>query len=277
MAALFALISSAMWGASDFLAGNLTKSRAALAVAGAGQIVGLIFVGALTLALGAWVDVPIGSYLPYSVIGSFAGLLGLICFYQALATGSMSVVSPIAGLSVLVPLGFGLWSGDRPSTFQYVGIGLAIVGVLLAAMPELSGDVGARPVLLAVVAALMFGIFLVCLAIGSESSVLMTMTAQRATSVVIVVTIAILARSVGGLRRSDAPLLAVIGVLDVSANLLFGLAATLGLLALVAVLGSLYPVVTVILAWIILGERLKTSQYVGVVLALAGVAAISAG
>ncbi|NQU37535.1 MAG: EamA family transporter, partial [Actinobacteria bacterium] len=181
------------------------------------------------------------------------------------------------GLSVLVPLAFGLWGGDRPSSWQYVGIALAIIGVLLAAMPELSGEVGARPVLLAAVAALMFGIFLVCLAIGSESSVLMTMTAQRATSVIIVVSVALIARTVGGLRRSDTPLLAVIGLLDVSANLLFGLAATLGLLALVAVLGSLYPVVTVMLAWIILGERLKASQYVGVVLALVGVAAISAG
>jgi drug/metabolite transporter (DMT)-like permease len=277
MAAVFALVSSLMWGTSDFLAGKLTKSRVAFAVAGAGQIVGLIFVAVLTVATAAWVDVPIGSYLPWAVLGSFAGLTGLICFYQALATGSMSVVSPIAGLSVLVPLAFGLWDGERPTSWQYAGIALAIIGVLLAATPEITGEVGLRPVVLAAVAALMFGIFLVCLAIGAESSVLMTMTAQRATSVVIVLIVAITVRSVGGLRRSDTPLLAVIGVLDVGANLLFGLAATLGLLAVVAVLGSLYPVVTVILAWIVLGERLKAIQYVGVVLALLGVAAISAG
>lgn len=277
MAAIFALLSSVMWGASDFLAGNLTKTRPAIAVAGAAQVVGLIFVCILTVATVAWVDVPVGSYLPWSVLASFAGLIGLICFYQALATGSMSVVSPIAGLSVLVPLAFGLWGGDRPTVLQYTGIGLAIIGVLLAATPEITGEVGLRPVVLAVVAALLIGIFLVCLAIGAESSVLMTMTAQRATSVVIVLILAIVVRSIGGLRRSDAPTLAVIGILDVGANLLFGLAATLGLLALVAVLGSLYPVVTVILAWIVLGERLKAVQYVGVALALLGVVAISAG
>ncbi len=277
MAAVLALLSSVMWGTSDFLAGNLTKTRAAFAVAGAAQVVGLGVVGILAVVTTAWVDVPVGAYLPWSLLASVAGLVGLVCFYKALATGSMSVVSPIAGLSVLVPLGFGLWEGDRPSSWQYLGICLAIVGVLLAATPEITGAVGLRPVVLALVAAAMIGIFLVCLAIGAESSILMTMTAQRAISVVIVLTVAIALRSLGGVGRSDSPVLALIGTMDVTANLLFGIASAIGLLALVAVLGSLYPVVTVILAWIILGERLRAVQYLGVALALAGVVAIGAG
>ncbi|MDA9913263.1 DMT family transporter [Candidatus Nanopelagicales bacterium] len=276
MAAALALLSSLAWGSADFIAGNLTKKRAALAVAGAAQVIGLLVMLVVATATASW-GTPVWEYLPWAVLASLAGLLGLVSFYQALATGSMSVVSPITALGVVVPLGFGLLQGDQPSPWQYLGILIAIVGVLLAATPEVSGRVGLRPLLLAIVAAVMFGLFLALVALGSETSAVMTMTAQRTTSTLIVVAIALSLRSLGGLQRGDGPALVAIGVFDVGANLLFGIASTLGLLALVAVLGSLYPVVTVVLAWLILKERLTSAQYAGVALALVGVVAISAG
>jgi len=189
----------------------------------------------------------------------------------------MGVVSPIAALGVLVPLGVGLMQGESPQLLQYLGIVLAVIGVILASGPEIHGDAGVRPVLLACLAAVAFGLFLVFVAIGAETSAVMTMTAQRTTSVVLVLIVVALTRTTGGVRPRDAGWLIAIGAFDVLANLLFGLAATAGMLSIVSVLGSLYPVVTVLLAWLILKERLNPVQYVGVTIALIGVAAISFG
>lgn len=265
-----------MWGSADFMAGTLTRKRPAFAVAGAAQMVGLVVMLAIATITAAW-GASVTGYLPWAVLASVSGLLGLAAFYQALATGRMAVVSPITALGVLVPLAAGLLLGEQPSTWQYVGIALAVVGVVLASGPEIQGDVGLRPVLLAGIAALMFGLFLTFVALGAETSAIMTMTAQRFTSTTIVLVVALLLHSRGGLQRADLPILILIGVLDVGANLVYGISTTLGLLALVAVLGSLYPVVTAVLAWWIHGERLVRLQYFGVALTLAGVVGISAG
>lgn len=276
MAGLLALLSSLMWGSADFMGGTLTRKRSAFAVAGAAQIVGLGFMILVATVASAWGSSGMG-YLPWAVLAAITGLGGLAAFYQALATGRMAIVSPIAALGVLVPLAAGLRFGDRPSSLQYLGIVVAIVGIVLASGPEIEGSVGLKPVLLAGMAALLFGLVLTFIAIGSQTNVIMTMTAQRITSTVIVLVVAVAARSIGGLQRADLPILLAVGLLDVGANLTYGIASTLGLLALVAVLGSLYPVVTAVLAWLVHGERLRPLQYFGVGLALLGVAAISAG
>ena len=278
MGILLALASSAMWGTADFLAGELSRRRAALAVAGASQLVGLAFMLVALLLSGEYAaGVPLQDYVGWSILASLSGLSGLVAFYTALASGRMGVVSPIASLGVLVPLGVGLLRGESPSGLQNFGILIAVVGVVLASGPEVSGKVGLRPVLLALLAALMFGSFAVFLAAGSQASAVLTLTAQRTTSAVVILALALIAGSIGGLQRRDLPQLTVIGVFDVGANLAFGIATTLGLLAVVAVLGSIYPVVTVILAWAVLRERLLPVQYVGVAATLVGVALIAAG
>lgn len=278
MGILLALASSAMWGTADFLAGELSRRRAAIAVAGASQMVGLAFMLVALLLSGEYAaGVPLQDYVGWSILASLSGLSGLVVFYTALASGRMGVVSPIASLGVLVPLGVGLLRGESPSGLQNFGIVIAVVGVVLASGPEVSGKVGLRPVLLALLSALMFGLFAVFLANGSQASAVLTLTAQRTTSAVVILAIALVAGSIGGLQRRDLPRLTVIGVFDVGANLAFGIATTLGLLAVIAVLGSIYPVVTVILAWAVLRERLLPVQYVGVAATLVGVALIAAG
>lgn len=278
MGILLALASSAMWGTADFLAGELSRRRAAVAVAGASQLVGLAFMLVALLVSGEYAaGVPLQEYVGWAILASLSGLCGLVVFYTALAAGRMGVVSPIASLGVLVPLGVGLLRGESPSGLQDFGILIAVVGVVLASGPEVSGKVGLRPVLLALLAALMFGLFAVFLAAGSQASAVLTLTAQRTTSALVILALALVAGSIGGLQRSDLPRLSVIGVFDVGANLAFGIATTLGLLAVVAVLGSIYPVVTVILAWAVLRERLLPVQYIGVAATLVGVALIAAG
>lgn len=276
MAALLALLSSLLWGTGDFLAGYLSRRRAVAAVLGGSQIVGFGVMLIIATATASWGADPAG-YLGWALGASISGFTGLFAFYTALATGRMGVVSPIAALGVLVPLAAGLIAGELPTALQYIGIVLAIVGVVLASGPEISGATGVRPVLLAAFAALCFGLFLTFVAKGAEESAVMTMTAQRGITTVIVIGAALATRGVGGLQRRDVGWLVAIGTFDITANLLFGVATTSGLLSIVSVLGSLYPVVTVILAWAVLRERLAPAQYVGVAVALLGVAAISAG
>ena len=275
MAALLALLSSVMWGSADYVAGKLSRRRHVLVVLGGTQTVGLIAMLAAATITGAW-GAPL-DYIGWAVLASMSGATGLALYYRALAIGTMGVVSPIAALGVLVPLSVGLVGGEQPTTLQLVGIVLALVGVVAASGPEVHGDAGWVPVLLAAGAALFLGTSLVAIAQGSETSVIMTMTVMRITTVSLMAVALVALRRGVTVTRSEAPAFVAVGLMDVGANLAFGLASTLGMLSLVSVFGSLYPVATILLARFIDHERLRPIQQVGVVLALCGVAAITAG
>jgi drug/metabolite transporter (DMT)-like permease len=281
VAVLLALLSSVLWGSADFLGGLVSRRRLAAVVVGLSQAAGLLTILVIALAVGAFDD-PTG-YLPWAVASGLAGMVGLVCFYAALAAGTMGVVSPIAALGVVVPVVVGLARGERPAALQLVGIAVAIIGVVLASGPELQGRAGARPLLLAAVAALGFGLALLFIAEGSQSSTIMTLVTMRATSVT-VLTVALLvalargtSRSVLAIGRTDLALVAVVGVGDLLANLAFGAASRRDDVSVVSVLGSLYPVMTVLLARFVLGERLGRAQTWGVAGALAGVVLIATG
>ena len=204
-------------------------------------------------------------------------MVGLVAFYGALSTGTMGVVAPIAALGVIVPVSLGVATGETPSAWAWVGMVIAIVGVTLASGPEVSGAVSARPVALAVVAALCFGLALFCLDRGARVSTLMTLWGMRVTSVSILVVVALVKGSAGGVRAREVPGLWLIGIGDLIANALFGLASSQGQVSVAAVLGSLYPVVTAVLAWIVVHERMRAVQYLGSVLAVIGAAVIATG
>lgn len=281
MAAVLALLSSLLWGSADFLGGSVSRRHRAALVVGVSQAVGLLAVLVVAGVAGAFGDDT--GYVPWAMLSGIAGVVGLVSFYAALAAGTMGVVSPIAALGVVVPVLVGLARGERPGTLQVAGIVVAIAGVVLASGPELSGRAGARPLLLAGVAAVGFGLALLAIAEGSRSSTVMTLVTMRTTSVTLLVAALLVALGRGfpradlRLGRADLLLVALVGVGDVSANLTFGLASTRGLVSVVAVLGSLYPVVTVLLARVLHGERLGTAQTVGVAGALGGVALIAVG
>jgi drug/metabolite transporter (DMT)-like permease len=278
VATILALVSSLAWGSADFIGGQFSKRYPAFFVVGVAQAFGLVLMLIVATLTGAW-STPT-DYLPWAVLASVSGFIGLGLFYVAMATGAVGVVSPITALGGLGPIVLGLATGDQPTATQYVGLLVALVGVVLASGPELSGDTGAKPVLLAIAATVLFGICLVAIAMGSRTSAVMTMTGMRASTVTILGLVGLAALLQGKRTRIRSGrhlgLLGAIGVLDVCANLFYGLATTTGVLSLVSVLGSLYPVVTVLLAWRFLGERLKGIQYLGVVMALGGVAAIVA-
>ncbi len=270
-----ALSSSALWGTADFLGGTASRRLPTLAVVGASQLVGLLGVSLLAVLTGA-LDDPTG-WVPWSIAAGAVGLVALAAFYAALAGGTMAVVAPIASLGAAVPAVAGLVAGERPGALQLLGIGVALTGVVLSSGPEVSARAPMRPIALAALAALGFGVVLLLIARGSASSATMTLVGMRATAAVVIVSLAVAVRSTGGVRAGDLPLLAAIGLADAAANWAYAVASDLGLLSVVGVLASLYPAVTVLLARAVHNERLRAIQNVGVVLALAGVAAIAAG
>ena len=278
MGSLLALLSSILWGTADYLAGNLSKKFKALAVTGVSQVFGLIF-GLTIIALsGSFLSPSLsfdGYFLP-GVIAGIAGFIGLTAFYTGLATGRMGVVSPISSLSVVIPLLYALIQGERPSSTQTIGIIVAIAGAFMASGPEIRNGLPIKPLMYAVVAALGFGTALTFIAIGSEVDSLHTMTSMRFASVSICLLIAIRFKTLGGFSKVHLPLLMFIGVADFLANFFLGIATTKGLVSIAMVFGSLFPIVTVLLAYKFLHERLHRIQYIGIAAALIGVILIAA-
>jgi drug/metabolite transporter (DMT)-like permease len=216
-----------------------------------------------------------GYFLP-GVIAGIAGFIGLVAFYTGLATGRMGVVSPISSLSVVIPLVFALAQGERPTSTQTIGIIIAISGAFMASGPEVRNGLPIKPLMFALIAAIGFGTALTFIAIGSETDSLHTMTAMRVASVSICILLALRFRTVGGFAKNNIPLLIFIGVADFLANFLLGVATTKGLVSVAMVFGSLFPVVTILLAYKFLHERLQKVQYVGIAFAIGGVILIAA-
>jgi drug/metabolite transporter (DMT)-like permease len=217
------------------------------------------------------------------LLGLLAGLgggAGLAAFYEALSLGTMSIVSPIAACGAVVPFAISLATGERPSSVALLGAALALVGAVVASAEERRATAPgrARAVALAAFAAVALGLFTYFLGLGSrEGSPLSTLFGARVGSLTLLFALAVVRQAPLRLARRSLAAVAAIGLCDVAANALFALASGHGLLALVSVLGSLYPVITVLLAYALLHERLTRTQIAGIGIALAGVAALSSG
>jgi drug/metabolite transporter (DMT)-like permease len=240
------------------------------------QGVGLVGMLLVAIVIGGH---PSGADLGYGALAGLAGAAGVAMLYRSLASGSMSLVAPITGVvAVVVPIAVGVGSGERPANLQYVGIVVAVVAVaLLSGGGARAGRIGRGTLLLALGAGIGFGLFYVAIAKTSTGANLWPLVAARGASV------ATLLAVVGATRRAPSfgaanPLVIIgAGVLDVSANALYLLAVHGGLLSIVAVLVSLYPVATVLCSVVVLGERLRAPQVAGVGAALIAVVLITAG
>jgi len=221
-----------------------------------------------------------GTSYAFAAAGSAAGLIGIAAMYRGMAVGAVSIVAPISATGAALPVIFGLVRGEHATILQMLGMGLALVGIVLASRAadgegksssrRLASGVG-----FAALAALGFGGFFVLIHQASTYDVLWAGAIQRLTGVCIMIVVVLALRpnlNVGWVR---VPGLVVIGALDTAANVLYGAASTMGLVSVSAVLASLYPVMTVVLARFVLRERLSPSQGTGVVCALAGVAFIA--
>ncbi|MGW2719907.1 EamA family transporter [Streptomyces sp. NPDC001492] len=285
MTAFFALATSLLWGLADFGGGLLTRRTPALTVVVVSQGIAATVLGAIVLATGGFSEA--GPRLWFAFAAGLVGPVALFSFYKALALGPMGVVSPLATLSVAVPVGVGLFLGERPGLTQVAGIAVAVTGVVLAGGPQLRGaPVQRQAILLTLVAALGFGtVFaLITEASTTVTGLFLALFVQRLTNVAAggVALYASVRR--GGEALPDSgfpwpslPALAFVGLADVAANGTYSVAAQHGPITVAAVLASLYPVVTALAARGFLRERLRGIQAAGAGLALVGTLLLATG
>jgi len=277
-AVLLALSASLAWGFADFGAGSATRRLPVFVVAAVSQTAGLGVAGAIVLATAH--GTPSRREFAWAAFAGVVGVVGLSFFYRALAMGTMGIVGPITATAAIVPVAYGLGRGERPSTLQGIGVGLAVVGVIAASLepvPEGRGRQIGTGVGFALTAAFAFGWSLVGLSRAAPGGVAWATLTMRLAAVPIAVLLALTLQRRGPVARRGWLLLTGVGITDVGATLLYAQASTKGLLSIVAVLSSLYPIVIVVLARALLAERIARTQLAGVAVALAGVALISAG
>ena len=277
MAAVLALSGAALWGVGDFLGGLASRRIAVLAVLAISQGIGLA--GVVVWVLVADDPFPGIEKLWPAVAAGAAGLVGLGALYRGLAIGAMGIVAPISAASPVVPLAVDAARGITPALVQWVGVALVLTGIVTLSREP--GGVGRQRIAagagLALVAALGFGSFIVGIDAGSDESAPWAVVAARSTSVALALVAILVTSSSLRAPRSVLPLLVGVGVFDTGANVCVAFATTQGAAGVVAVLSALYPVVTIVLARIVLAEKLSRPRRVGGVVALAGAALVAAG
>jgi drug/metabolite transporter (DMT)-like permease len=279
MAIALAITAAAAWGLADFLAGLASRRVAVPLVLLLVEGGGLIVVACIALVTRPSFFSDSGDVIS-AMAGGLSGVLGLGCFYRALAIGTMSVVAPISAAGVGIPVIVGLAGGDRPTAVQGLGLAAIVIGVVLASREQhesaAAAEVGRTSVGLALLSAVGFGGFFVLIRAPSESSVLWTLVLSRLAPIPLVAALVLRVRPPLPSARLAIGLAAV-GTIDLAATALLALANTKGDLSVVSVLGGMYPVVTVMLAAVVLHERVRASQMAGVACALAGVGMVASG
>lgn len=276
-AVALALLASVSWGFADFLGGLKSRIVPVLAVMAIAQPAGLLSVAIVTAARG---DGPPGETVLWAIPAAVLGTTGIAAFYRGMSIGAISLVAPIAGTGAAIPVVYGIARGDDVSSLQILGFGLALVGIVLASLeshPERRAARLGAGIGWGLVAAITFGAYFVPMHEASNADWAWASLVFRMTSFSLVALAVITARPRLSATRGHLGALVLIGLLDTGGNVFFAAAATQGLVSVVGLLASLYPVVTVVLALGLLRERPALWQGGGALAALAGVVLISAG
>ena len=274
IASLLSLGAAISWGAGDFSGGLASKKSNVYGVVLGAHTVGLIFTAAVALL---WGDPWPGAHAIYWGLGAgISGGIGLVSLYRSLAIGTMGINAPVASVVTgILPVAFTFLTLGLPSRLQLAGFGLALLSIWLISMP--SGSIGRPKGLgLAILAGFGFSGFLVCIKMAGEVAKFWPLVGARVGSLALMVLFITIGRVRWKPRRSTWSALLACGVFDSVGNFLFVYAATRGRLDIAAVLSSLYPASTLVLARVILKERIARFQAVGIALALASVAMIAA-
>jgi drug/metabolite transporter (DMT)-like permease len=269
-----ALGASLTWGLADFFGPLKGRTLGALRALVYVQVGGLVVI-ALIVGIRGKGPEHLGALL--AIPAAISGTLGLYAYYRGMAVGAMSIVAPIAGISAAVPVVFGIAAGDRPSAWQWLGIAAALGGVFLASREPGKGRRVAAGVGLALLAAIGFGGYFPPMHAAGVADFWWASLIFRMTSASVVFAVVAIKRPSLAAPPVQVSILALIGIGDMLGNLLFAAASTSGLVSITSVLASLYPIVTVVLARLVLKERVARSQEAGIALTLAGVALISVG
>jgi drug/metabolite transporter (DMT)-like permease len=273
-----ALGASIAWGGSDFLAGLVARRLPVLTLLVLSQGAGLLLL--LVLLALAGEPAPPPQAVAVAAVAGVCEMVGFAAFYRSLAIGPMSVVAPVASLAAVVPVAFGVAGGERPAPLVAIGLALAVgCGALVALEHDPHGSRSRRVApgaALAALAALAFGLFFVATNAASDSGgVAWTVAVNRSTSFAVLAAVVLVGRRRLAYQPTDLRPAAIVGMLDAAANALFALALTRGMTSIIGVIGSLYPVTTVALATIVLRERPRALQAVGVAGVLVGIGLVS--
>jgi drug/metabolite transporter (DMT)-like permease len=269
---VLALGASLAWGIADFVGPWQSRTLGMLPVLFWGEAAG---VAGLLIAVGVRGDGPRGWAVLYAIGAAFGGMLGLFAYYRGMVTGSMSVVAPIAGVSAVVPVVFGIATGDNPSVAQLAGVACALVGVGLASIEHQEGRRRlATGVGLALLAACGFGFYFPWMHAAGKVDFWWASLLFRTVALVLVGGVVAARRPSVRLSPRHLAIVCAVGLGDTLGNVLFAASSGKGLVSLTAVLASLYPVVTVLLAASVLRERVAALQKAGIALTLAGVVLI---
>jgi len=274
LAIFYGLTSAASWGTGDFSGGLATKRSNVYTVVIISQLAGMVSL----IGLAFWLAEPFSTWsdLQLGAAAGIAGVIGLVALYRGLAVSPMGVVAPLAAVVTgVMPVVVGLIIEGLPTLFQLIGFALALVAVWLISRGN--GEVNFRPrdLGLPVVAGIGFGLFFIFIDRVSAGAVLWPLVAARVASVTLLLVFVAATRQVQIPATGQLPIMILAGIFDTGGNAFFTLAAQLGRLDISAVLSSLYPATTVILAWVILKERLRLTQWFGIALALLAVVLIA--
>lgn len=272
---LLGLASAASWGAGDFGGGLAARRGNVYGVVLMSQAVGLVLLAALGLLLAE--PLPLPADLAWGAAGGLAGGLGLLALYRSLALGRMGVAAPLAAVvSAALPVLFGAVLEGLPRATQLAGFLLAVGAVWLLSHGEGPARLRLSQLGLPVLAGLGFGLFFILVDQASERVVLWPLVAARVASLAVISALALAGRRGALPTRRMLGLVALVGLFDAGGNAFYALAAQAGRLDVAATLGSLYPATTVLLARLVLKERLAPRQWLGAVAALAAVVLIAA-
>jgi drug/metabolite transporter (DMT)-like permease len=272
----FGLLSAVTWGAADFGGGRATRRGPVFGVVLVSQVVGMVLAAGVAIARGE--PLPGPTDIGWAALGGLFGVIGIVSLYQGLASGRTTVVAPIAGvLAATIPVTAGWLSQGLPSYVRIAGIGLALLAVVLVSTSP--DPVGGRPagVRYGILAGIGFGLFNVCASRFSPGVVFGPLVVVRALEAVALVAMVVLTRRAWRLDRSVVPLAMAVGVGDMAGNGFFVLAAQAGRLDVAGVLSSLYPVTTIILAAVLLRERVTRGHAAGIGVAGVAIALITGG
>jgi drug/metabolite transporter (DMT)-like permease len=267
---------SVAWGASDFAGGLVTQRLPLRAVLLGAQLGGLVVALAAWIASGARMPSP-GAAAAGALAGGF-GVLGFACLYRGLARGAMGVVAPLAALGAVVPVGLSVARGDAVALPTALGAAVALLGSAACAR-EAGRRHLAEGALLGLGAALCFGVFFAALGTAAASGGPAAVTASRVSAIAVLLAVGAVRRVAAGDRRvrTAGGALAAVGALDAVADLGYAAACANGVHAGPAVVASLYPLTTVLLARLLLHEHLDRGRWAGIAAVLGGIALISAG
>lgn len=267
LAFTYGLSSAMAWGAGDFTGGFATKRNSVFSVILVSQFFGGVFLSLLALAFGE--RMPGYSSFFLGGLAGFCGVLGLVALYTGLARGRMGIVAPLSAVvTAALPVAVALGTEGLPSTSQLVGFGTAFISIWFLSYSFSGPHIRPAELFFPILAGMGFGLFFIFIDRAIDGSVLWPLVGARIVSVSLMIIFLLIKRPPLFSTKGEVALMIVAGILDASGNAFFALATKLGRLDISAILSSFYPAGTVLLAWLLLKERLQWTQWIGVVIAL---------